>query len=156
MIQSHYSKLFSDIVVSAIHPRPVNPVSRQQLVADCYSAFKIALKNKVILKPNRCDKCGIRCVSKSLHAHHLNYSKPLYVQWQCPKCHAFTHAVLRLFERTISFEQYCASQGISSAEAFKLPMVSRTGRQLKTTWYQHWRRSRRSRPATDTCPGRKD
>jgi hypothetical protein len=40
-------------------------------------------------KKQPCLVCG---VSKRVHAHHKDYSKPLDVDWYCPKHHKEIHA----------------------------------------------------------------
>lgn len=40
-------------------------------------------------KPTVCESCGKIC---SPHAHHEDYSKPLYVVWLCKTCHRQVHA----------------------------------------------------------------
>lgn len=41
-----------------------------------------------ILRPKRCTQCGVKCRP---HGHHTDYSKPLAVEWLCPKCHKGRH-----------------------------------------------------------------
>ena len=44
-----------------------------------------------IKKPTHCEECLEPSVI--LHGHHEDYSKPLEVQWLCPKCHGKRHRV---------------------------------------------------------------
>ena len=37
-----------------------------------------------------CEVCGS---ASSVHAHHSDYSKPLFVRWLCAKCHHRLHAI---------------------------------------------------------------
>ena len=47
-----------------------------------------AVRAGVLVKPRVC-RCGKECRGeRSIHAHHYDYSKPLVVEWLCPKCHA--------------------------------------------------------------------
>lgn len=45
---------------------------------------KIAIKNGKLVRPEKCQSCGIPCKPES---HHEDYSKPLEVEWLCIKCH---------------------------------------------------------------------
>ena len=41
-----------------------------------------------LVKPDVCEACGLPPAGKGkIHAHHADYSKPLEVEWLCPKCH---------------------------------------------------------------------
>lgn len=40
-----------------------------------------------LLTRKPCEGCG----STKVHAHHPDYSKPLFVRWLCPKCHNQIH-----------------------------------------------------------------
>lgn len=51
-----------------------------------------AVKRGVVAKPLNCQTCGTPTDAPHLQAHHHDYSKPLDVTWQCPKCHGMTHA----------------------------------------------------------------
>lgn len=50
--------------------------------------LRYAINHKKINKPNICSLCRIKEVSKNLHGHHTDYSKPLEVIWLCCKCHS--------------------------------------------------------------------
>lgn len=41
-----------------------------------------------LIKPVACEACGATDVA--LEKHHPDYSRPLYVQWLCKKCHGVT------------------------------------------------------------------
>jgi hypothetical protein len=43
-----------------------------------------AIRNGVLIRPKKCEKC---CVGGRIEASHSDYSKPLMVEWLCPKCH---------------------------------------------------------------------
>ena len=42
-------------------------------------------------KPGKCSKCGKKDISKNIHGHHKDYSKPLGVVWVCRQCHEKIH-----------------------------------------------------------------
>ena len=46
--------------------------------------LKNAVKIGVIIRPNKCSNCKIRCKPRG---HHSDYSKPLEVKWLCRNCH---------------------------------------------------------------------
>jgi hypothetical protein len=50
-----------------------------------------AVKNGLIEKPNFCSKCGKKEVSRRIHAHHHDYTKPVDVIWLCVQCHKDEH-----------------------------------------------------------------
>lgn len=54
-----------------------------------YDAVAHAIKKGVLVKPNRCQKCGS---DKRIEGHHKDYSKPLEVEWLCSRCHRIEHA----------------------------------------------------------------
>lgn len=47
-----------------------------------------ALKKGDIVRPLLCEVCD---KEKRLEAHHVDYSRPLYVFWLCKKCHMSAH-----------------------------------------------------------------
>jgi hypothetical protein len=57
--------------------------ARQELI--------MAVRKKLVSKPDCCTDCGNSMPSKKLHGHHHDYSKPLDVTWLCYKCHADRH-----------------------------------------------------------------
>jgi hypothetical protein len=48
-----------------------------------------ALKIGELIKPGKCEHCGINSIK--LHGHHPDYNKPLETIWLCPKCHKGEH-----------------------------------------------------------------
>ena len=50
-----------------------------------------AVRNSMILKPDFCSKCGKKEVSRKIHAHHHDYTKPVDVTWLCAQCHKDEH-----------------------------------------------------------------
>jgi formylmethanofuran dehydrogenase subunit E len=55
------------------------------------SALTSALRSGKITKPDLCENCGERTESPQLHGHHVDYSKPLDVEWLCEPCHLAAH-----------------------------------------------------------------
>ncbi len=55
---------------------------------NCRHATQRAIKNGILIRPAMCPICGQK---KPVEAHHLDYSKPLLVEWACRKCHAMIH-----------------------------------------------------------------
>jgi hypothetical protein len=47
-----------------------------------------AVADGVLVKPEACQRCEIK--TARLEKHHEDYSKPLQVEWLCPKCHGLT------------------------------------------------------------------
>lgn len=50
-----------------------------------------AVRDGVLFKPGRCEKCNEPFEKHLLHGHHEDYSKPLEVEWLCSKCHGKRH-----------------------------------------------------------------
>ena len=48
-----------------------------------------ALRDGKIKKPKKCSQCSL--ATKSLEAHHNNYSKHFEIEWLCTKCHGKRH-----------------------------------------------------------------
>ncbi len=47
-----------------------------------------ALRDGKLVRPEKCEDCGIECKP---HGHHEDYSKPLAVNWVCKPCHDKRH-----------------------------------------------------------------
>lgn len=63
--------------------RKENPNKRK-----AHQAVATALKNKLIIKPNCCQKCNRECY---VVAHHPDYRSPLKIEWLCDSCHVKAH-----------------------------------------------------------------
>jgi hypothetical protein len=50
-----------------------------------------AVRDGRIEKPDHCSKCGKKEVSRRIHAHHHDYTKPVDVTWLCTQCHKDEH-----------------------------------------------------------------
>lgn len=50
-----------------------------------HNAANNAIRDGKLKRKRSCEKCGSR---KSLHKHHVDYSRPLDVIWLCARCHA--------------------------------------------------------------------
>lgn len=82
-----------------------------------YGQVRTALKNGVLSRPSRCERCNQPSPLGSdgrstIHAHHHDYAKPLEIEWICVKCHrketplpigerAFGHKLTEADARTI-------------------------------------------------------
>lgn len=56
------------------------------------STLENALLGEQIRRPNKCEICNVECKPEG---HHFDYSKPLFVQWVCNKCHNQIHGKLK-------------------------------------------------------------
>ena len=56
------------------------------------SILSMALRGKMISKPENCTTCGIK---GKIEGHHSDYNKPLEVLWLCVKCHRQIHKELK-------------------------------------------------------------
>jgi hypothetical protein len=50
-----------------------------------------AVRSGLVEKPNFCSRCGKIEVSRRIHAHHHDYTKPVDVTWLCTQCHKDEH-----------------------------------------------------------------
>lgn len=53
-----------------------------------YNKAYYALRRKQT-PPDTCSMCGVK--SSDIHAHHIDYNKPLEVVWLCRECHLAEH-----------------------------------------------------------------
>ena len=56
-----------------------------------HNAVKYAIAKGVLIPKLTCERCPS---TKSVHAHHADYSQPLSVEWLCRKCHYEEHGAL--------------------------------------------------------------
>lgn len=61
---------------------------RKQEIKECYLEYHRALRNGIINRPKKCDRC--QSESDKIEGHHLNHSRPLDVIWLCKTCHGLT------------------------------------------------------------------
>lgn len=73
-------------------PTNRNSVKRWQVKnrhkSRCHLAAHRAQRKGLLIKPKSCEGCG--ATDRPLEKHHPDYSKPLTVEWLCPKCHGIT------------------------------------------------------------------
>jgi NAD-dependent dihydropyrimidine dehydrogenase PreA subunit len=50
--------------------------------------LNLAIRRGEIVRPDKCIRCGSE---RKLHAHHPDYSRPLFVEWLCTICHGKEH-----------------------------------------------------------------
>lgn len=53
--------------------------------ADAYRIYRKAMRDGVLVKPKKCQKCKV--LSDRIEGHHTDYFKPLKVIWLCTICH---------------------------------------------------------------------
>lgn len=56
--------------------------------ARAWAAYRKALKESELVRPETCDRCG---TSGKIIGHHVDYFKPLAVKWVCQACHRREH-----------------------------------------------------------------
>ena len=66
------------------------PATRAQRIR-ASSVLARAVRSGKILRPRRCEDCGV--IPKRIHGHHEDYNKPLAVIWVCSMCHRRRHAI---------------------------------------------------------------
>lgn len=52
---------------------------------------KYAVQTGRLVKPTACESCHKQLPSRKIHAHHVDYDKPLEVEWLCRDCHSLRH-----------------------------------------------------------------
>lgn len=63
--------------------------SFREIQSSAQNLLALALEMNLILRPYSCECCGRPCVP---HGHHINYLKPLSVEWLCDSCHRKAHS----------------------------------------------------------------
>lgn len=53
-------------------------------VVNAQNRLKYAVRMGYLVRPNKCEKCGIET---KVDAHHEDYSKALEIMWLCRRCH---------------------------------------------------------------------
>ncbi len=51
---------------------------------ECYRIYNKGLRDRVIKRPDTCANCDRLC---KVAGHHIDYNKPLTVEWLCHRCH---------------------------------------------------------------------
>lgn len=55
-------------------------------------AVRAAVQRGILIKPDHCQRCGVRKQKRNLAGHHHNgYGNPLDVVWLCQRCHTKSH-----------------------------------------------------------------
>lgn len=60
---------------------------------NAHDAVSIACKKGILIRPEKCQSCGVSEVE--IQAHHEDYSYPLRVEWLCRSCHSRLHSSLK-------------------------------------------------------------
>lgn len=77
--------------VSLAHVYGLNYLKRlasddtERIKMNARTAVAAAIRNGRLKRPDRCSQCGRR--SDNIEAHHVDYGKPLDVEWLCSTCH---------------------------------------------------------------------
>lgn len=69
--------------------------AERNLKREAHRILTQALKSYKLIRPGRCEDCGETAregIEPALHGHHPDYSKPLEVEWLCPRCHRARHS----------------------------------------------------------------
>jgi len=70
-----------------------------------------AVKRGEIDKPDRCEKCNKKHVSREIHGHHHDYDKPLDVEWICRTCHLNEHGGAQTLNCKICNKKFTRQRG---------------------------------------------
>lgn len=62
---------------------------RNRVKDHAHAALRRAVKNGILLRPQRCQWCLY--FYDKIEAHHVDYAQPLRVLWLCKTCHALCH-----------------------------------------------------------------
>lgn len=54
--------------------------------------FRAAVARGDLARPACCERCGRAASGRQMHGHHVDYTKPLVVEWLCNLCHRAAHA----------------------------------------------------------------
>lgn len=73
--------------INAYH-RYWRSLPQNSIKKDAWKMVQLALKFNILVRPDTCSKCGVKCKPE---AHHPDYSKPLDVIWLCKSCHENVH-----------------------------------------------------------------
>lgn len=63
-----------------------------------HNAVPRAIKRGILIRPNNCYKCGLKCKPEG---HHADYHKKLDVVWLCKRCHKFLHANSKIINHIV-------------------------------------------------------
>lgn len=75
------------------HSLPTRPAPRAPATPnDARNQLAQAIRNGQIRRSRRCEACGRE---GHVDAHHHDYSKPLFVEWLCKRCHMARHSAER-------------------------------------------------------------
>lgn len=67
----------------------------RRLKRAAYQVVYWAVRSGMVEKPETCERCGAKPPPRRLHAHHLDYAKPLEIVWLCSLCHGEEHRKTR-------------------------------------------------------------
>lgn len=71
---------------------------KNQYKRKAHRAVYAAIKRGELIRPSACNKCGAHVEDGAIiHAHHPDYSEPLFVEWLCTRCHGIEHS-MAIFE----------------------------------------------------------
>ena len=59
-----------------------------RLIANAQDKLQQAVKDGILIRPDKCEKCQLLCKP---YGHHDDYLKPLEVRWLCISCHKIFH-----------------------------------------------------------------